>query len=132
MLKIKQKILPDISNVAGFYDCFPPKMENIDCMYYSLRDEFWIIGIADWGLYNCIDDVQRLQWYLARRVITFSPPGTKADIPLLETAIKLDCCIISNDRFLDHMDIIPSESWLESHRIPFKIYKGEFIIYFPK
>ena len=29
VLKIKPKIVADISNVAGYYSIFPPKVENI-------------------------------------------------------------------------------------------------------
>jgi len=125
-------MLADISNIAGYYDSFPPKINNIDLMYYTLKNDYWIIGIADWKLYYCIDYLESYKYYLGRRIIVEAPQGIKADLLLIMKAIQNDCLILTNDRLLDHLDIIPSESWLKSHRVMFKIYNGEFKIYLPK
>jgi len=72
--KIKQKIVADISNIAGYYSVFHPKIENIKIMYNSLKYKYWIIGIADWRLYNCIDYLESYKYYLGRGIITQAPP----------------------------------------------------------
>ncbi len=46
-------------------------------------------------------------------------------------AKQADRTIVTLDKFREHIDIIPSESWLRSHRATFDIIDGEFIIYFP-
>lgn len=132
MLKLKPKIITDISNIAGYYNEFPPKIKNIDNMYNTLKYKYWIIGIADWQLYNCIDNLESYKYYLKRRIILEAPPGIKADILLIMKAIQDDCPIITNDNLRDHEDLIPSISWLKNHRIPFDIINGEFRIYLSK
>ena len=130
--KIKQNIVADISNIAGYYSVFPPKIENIKIMYNTLKFEYWIIGIADWKLYNCIDYLGSYKYYLGRGIITQAPPKIAADILMIMTAIKLDCLIVTNDNLGEYEEIIPSEFWLKSHRVPFDITNSEFRIYLPK
>ena len=129
---IKPTIYVDISNIAGNDNGFMSKMKNINLMYNALKYEYWIIGIADWGLYSCIDYVESYKYYLGRRIIIIAPPGIEADRLLIICAVHDNCFIVTNDKFLDHMDIIPSKEWLESHRIPFDIKDGEFIVHLPK
>ena len=114
------------------YSVFPPKIENIKIMFNTLKYEYWIIGIADWDLYKCIDYFESYKYYLGRGIIIQSPPGIKADKIMIMTAIKLDCLMLTNDNLRDHEDLIPSESWLKDHRVTFKINNGEFRIYLPK
>ncbi len=130
--KAKPKLLSDISNVAGHYDENPPKIKNINLMYNNLKYDYYITGIADWELYYCIDYRPSYEYYLRRRIILEAPQGIEADILLILKAIQDDCPILTNDTFRDHMDLIPSELWLYTHRIPFDIIKGEFRIYPPK
>ena len=132
MTKIKQNIVADISNIAGYYSVFPPKIENIKIMFNTLKYEYWIIGIADWKLNKCIDYPESYKYYLGRGIIMQSPPGIEADKIMIMAAIKHDCLIITNDNLGDHEDLIPSEFWLKSHRSPFKIINSEFRIYLPK
>ena len=126
--KIKSKIVADISNIAGHYSEFPPKIENIKIMFNTLKYEYWIIGIADWDLYKYINYLDSYKYYLGRGIVIQSPPGIKADIIMIMTAIEHDCVILTNDNFRDHEDLIPSESWLEEHRVTFDIVNGEFRI----
>jgi len=105
VLKIKQQILPDVSNVAGYDNSYPPKIENINLMFYTLKSTYWVFGIADWGLYNHIDYQSSYKYYLGRRIIVEAPPGIKADILLIMKAIHDDCLILTNDTFWDHMNI---------------------------
>ena len=128
---MKPKIRPDISNIAGYHK-FPPRARNIDLMFNNLKTEYWVKGIADWKLPHCIDNFLLYNYYKERGIITEAAKGIPADIPLILQAIQDDSLILTNDRFLDHMDIIPSRSWLYRHRVPFKIYDGEFRIYLPK
>ncbi len=132
VLKIKPKLVADISNIAGHYSEFPPKIENIKSMYDTLKYEYYIIGIADWDLYKCIDYRESYKYYLGRSIITQAPPGIKADIIMIMTAIQNDWLILTNDKLRDYEDIIPSESWVKNHRITFNIIKGEFRIHLPK
>ncbi len=131
MLKIKPKLIADISNIAGHYDENPPKVKNIDIMYNTLKYTYYIIGIADWKLYYYIDYRVSYEYYLRRRIIVEAPEGIEADILFIMKAIQDDCPILTNDILRDHTDLFPSESWLETHRIPFDIIKGEFRIYLP-
>jgi len=101
-------------------------------MYNTLKYKYWIIGIADWQLYYCIDYLESYKYYLKRRIIVEAPPGIKADIILILKAIQDDCPILTNDNLREHEDLIPSKSWLKNHRIPFDIINGEFRIYLPK
>ena len=125
-------MISDVSNIAGYYNEFPPKIENIDIMYNTLKYEYWIIGIADWQLYNCIDNLESYKYYLKRRIIIIAPPGIKADILIIKEAIQDDCLILTNDSLIDYADLIPSESWLQNHRVTFDIINGEFRIHLPK
>ena len=126
----KPIILLDISNIAGYDNDFPPKMEYCKLAFNYLRPNYYVIGIADWDLYKVIDDRETFKYYVANRWIIISLQGIKADILLIKKAILADCIIVTLDKFKDHMDIIPSESWLRSHRAPFDIIDSEFIIYF--
>ena len=119
--KIKSEIVADISNIAGHYSEFPPKIENIKNMFNTLKYEYWIIGIADWDLHKHIDYPESYKYYLGRGIIIQSPPGIKADIIMIMTAIERECLILTNDNFREHEDLIPSESWLEEHRVTFDI-----------
>ena len=101
-------------------------------MFNNLKTEYWIEGIADWQLPHIIDNVRSYNYYIERGIIVEAAQGVPADIPLISRSIKDDSLILTNDRFLDHMDIIPSESWLYRHRVPFNIYDGKFRIYLPK
>lgn len=101
-------------------------------MYNSLKYKYWIIGIADWRLYNCIDYPESYKYYLGRGIITQAPPKIAADILMIMTAIKLDCLMVTNDNLGEYKEIIPSEFWLKSHRVPFNIITDEFRIYLPK
>jgi len=132
VLKIKPKLIADISNIAGHYDENPPKVKNINIMFNTLKYDYYIIGIADWQLYYCIDYRESYEYYLRRRIILEAPKGIDADILFILKAIHDDCPILTNDRLQDHLDLLPSEWWLETHRIPFDIIKGEFRIYLPK
>ncbi|MCK4239759.1 MAG: hypothetical protein KAX33_11585, partial [Candidatus Lokiarchaeota archaeon] len=51
----------------------------------------------------------------------------KADIIIIMEALEDDCLILTKDKLLDHMNIIPSKSWIKSHRVPFDIINGEII-----
>ena len=132
MIIINPKIAADISNIAGHYSEFPPKIENIKIMFNTLKYKYWIIGIADWKLNSCIDNPDSYKYYLGRGIIIQSPPGIKADKIMIMTAIKNDCLILTNDNLRDHEDLIPSELWLKDHRVTFDIINGEFRIYLPK
>lgn len=131
MLKLKPKIIIDISNIAGHYNESPPKMKNIHIMYNTLKYKYWIIGIADWKLYDCIDCIESYKYYLKRRIIVEAPPGIIADILIIMMAKINDCLILTNDKLRDHEDLIPSKSWLKNHRITFNIIKGEFKAHLP-
>lgn len=131
VLKIKPELIADISNIAGYYDEYPPKIKNIDIMYNTLKYTYYIIGIADWQLYYCIDYRESYEYYLRRRIIVEAPEGIEADLLFIMKAIRDDCPILTNDTLRDHTDLVPSESWLETHRIPFDIIKGEFRLYVP-
>lgn len=128
---IKPIILLDTSVIAGYDNVFPPKMEYCKLAFNYLRTMYYVIGIADWDLYKVIDDREIFKYYVANRWIIISPQGIKADILLIMKAIQADCIIVTLDKFREHMEIIPSESWLKSHRATFDIIDGEFIIYFP-
>ena len=132
MIKIKPKIIPDISNIAGHYDEFPPKVKNIDIMYNTLKYEFWIIGIADWRLFDCIDYPLSYKYYLDRRIIFETLPFIKADVMMIMSAVQGDYLMLTNDKLKDHEDLTPSESWLKDHRVSFDIVNGEFKYYLPK
>ena len=132
VIKIKPEIAADISNIAGHYKEFPPKIENIKIMFNTLKYEYWIIGIADWNLHKCIDYPESYKYYLGRGIIIQAPPGIKADEIMIMTAIKRDCLILTNDKLKDYEDLIHSESWLKNHRVTFDIINGAFRIYLPK
>ncbi len=131
--KIKPYITTDISNIAGHYSEFPPKFENIRIMFNSLRFEYFIIGIADWGLDNCIDNKEPYRNFIGRGIVNRSPPGVKADKLIIMTALTHGCLMLTNDNyFKDHANLIPSESWFEEHQATFDIINGEFRIYLPE
>ena len=129
---MKNTIMPDVSNVAGHFNVFPPKVENIDLMYNRLKYEYWILGIADWKLFSVIDYREAYRTYITRRIIIEAPPDIPADKLMIELAIKRDWLIITNDKFEDHKGVLVSESWIKLHRVPFEISEGKFIIHLPK
>jgi len=131
VLQVKPLIVIDISNVAGYYNEFPPKMENIKIMFQTLKFEYWVIGIADWNLQYCINNPEFYSSYLKRGIITQVPPKIKADILIIMTAKVNDCLMITNDKFREHINLIPSELWLQEHLYQFEIINGEFRIYPP-
>lgn len=132
MIKIKPKIITDISNIAGHYNEFPPKVKNIDIMFNTLKYEFWIIGIADLKLFRCIDYPLSYKYYLDQRIIFETLPFIKADVMMIMSAVEGDYLMLTNDKLKDYEDLIPSESWLKDHRVPFDIVNGEFKYYLPK
>ncbi len=129
VLHVKPKIVIDISNVARYYNESPPKMENIKIMFQTLKSEYWVIGIADWNLQYCINNPEFYSSYLKRGIITQTPPKIEADILIIMIAIAHDCFMITNDKFRDHIDLIPSELWLQEHLRKFEIINGEFQFY---
>lgn len=131
VLKIKENLLSDISNITYHYNEEIPKMHNFELMFNTYKYDYYIRGIADWKLYYYIDDKSSYEEYKLRRIILDAPPRIEADELLIRLAIYYDCPIVTNDKFRDHTDLIPSKSWLYKHRIPFDIIKGKFIIYFP-
>ncbi|KKL26738.1 hypothetical protein LCGC14_2392300 [marine sediment metagenome] len=129
--KMKPKIISDISNIAGYFNKFPPKFENIRIMFNTLKSKYWILGIADWKLFNCIDFLESYKNYIVRRIIIHAPPNIPADILMIREAIESDNLILTNDKLREYGNLFPSESWLESHRVSFDIFDGKFIIYIP-
>ena len=127
----KPEILLDASVIAGYDNDFPPKMEYCKLAFEYARQTHYVIGIADWDLYKVIDDRETFKQYVANRWIIISPEGIKADILLIMKARLADCIIVTLDKFREYTNIIPSESWLESHRATFEIIDGKFIIHFP-
>jgi len=52
---MKRKIISDISNIAGYFNKFPPKFENISVMFNTLKSKYWVLCIADWKLVTDLD-----------------------------------------------------------------------------
>ncbi len=129
--KMKPKIISDISNIAGYFNIFPPKFENIRVMFDTLKFKYWILGIADWKLFGCIDYLKLYKNYMARRIIIQAPPSIPADTLMIREAIESDSLILTNDKLREYGNLFPSESWLESHLVSFDIFDGKFITYIP-
>ena len=128
---MKPKIISDISNIAGYFNIFPPKFENIRVMFNTLKFKYWILGIADWKLFDYIDFLESYKSYIARRIIIQAPPNIPADTLMIQEAIESDGLILTNDNFREYGNLFPSESWLESHRVAFDIIDEKFITYIP-
>lgn len=79
----------------------------------------------------CINNPEFYSSYLKRGIITQVPPKIKADILIIMTAKVNDCLMITNDKFREHINLIPSELWLQEHLYQFEIINGEFRIYPP-
>ena len=50
-------------------------LENIKVMFNTLKYDYFIIGVADWDLYNCIGYPESYRYYLGRDIIIQSPPS---------------------------------------------------------
>lgn len=84
-------------------------MENIELMYYTLRPNYYIIGIADWKLRKCINRREYYKQYLKGGKIIQVRPEIEADILIIMTALVHDCLMITNDKFEAHLELVPSE-----------------------
>ena len=127
MIKIIEKIVVDISNIASYNKRNEkPKLSYIDLLFSTIPKEIGIIGIADCSLYHQIDDQpQYKKEYLIPKRIVEAPARFRADGFILTYAHENNINIITNDRF-ENYSFIPSE-WLNSHRIGFMIIKEQLI-----
>lgn len=50
-------------------------LENIKVMFNTLKYDYFIIGVADWDLYNCIGYPESYKYCLGRGIIIQSPPS---------------------------------------------------------
>ncbi len=90
------------------------KRENIYC-------------ICDPTLKYSIDKQIDYKALLKKRVILEAP--SVADEMILNFAMKCEFCfILSNDRFRDYVDQLPSKKWLEERRVSFMIIGDQISI----
>lgn len=104
---IKKPILSDILTVYDYLINLGFKLKKIHC-------------ICDPTLKYNIDKPIDYQALIREGVIIEAPKV--ADDFILSFALKHDFCfIISNDRFRDYIEQLPSKQWLEERRISFMI-----------
>jgi len=121
----------DGSNVAyfGFNKSKKPKLSNILQIINYLITEIGfkrknIHCICDPSLKYYIDNPNEYENLVKEDVIIEAPKV--ADEFILSFALKHDFCfIISNDRFRQYLDQLPSKQWLEERRISFMIINNE-------
>jgi len=49
-------------------------LENIKVMFNTLKYDYFIFGVADWDLYNCIGYPESYRYYLGRGIIICETP----------------------------------------------------------
>ena len=131
MIKIVDKIIGDISNIASYNKRNEnPKLHYIDLLFSTIPENIEIIGIADCSLYYQIDDkIQYKKEYLIPKKIIEAPAGCAADEFILAYAMMKEAFIISNDRFRQYEDV--SEDWLRRVQIKFMIIEKQLIFQHP-
>jgi len=110
--KLKKPILSDILLVIDYLiKTLEIEKKNIRC-------------ICDPSLKYYIDKPIEYKVLIEERIIIEAPKV--ADEFLLSFALKHDfCLIISNDRFRQYLNQLPSKEWLEERRISFMIINNE-------
>ena len=84
--------------------------------------------LVDARLKHKVDDPDQLGALVINERIHQVPAGTDADYWVLETALRIDVLVVSNDRFQPYQDAYP---WIEERRIPFMIIEGLVQLYEP-
>ena len=121
----------DGSNIAysRYNKLKKPKLSDILLVFdYLIKvleiDEENIRCICDPTLKYYIDKPIEYKALIKERIITEAPKV--ADEFILSFALKHEFCfIISNDRFRQYFDQLPSKSWLEERRVSFMIINSE-------
>lgn len=126
-----RKIVVDGSNVAfeEFSKGGTPKVSNLVAVRKHLEERgFHPMILVDASLKHKVDDPDQLDALIVSERIHQVPAGTDADYWVLETALRIDGLVVSNDRFTPYQDAYP---WIEERRIPFMIIEGLVQLYEP-
>jgi len=109
-----------------------PLLSNIINVICYLIEEIGFLRnnitcICDPSLRYYIDKPAEFKMLVKEGVIHEAPKV--ADEMILNFALKHEFCfIISNDRFKEYIDQLPSKEWLEERRIPFMIIRDNVTI----
>jgi len=124
---VEYQVYIDGNNVAytNFTKDSKPLLSNIINLISHLIEEIGflrnnIICICDPSLRYHIDKPLEFKMLVKEGIIHEAPKV--ADEMILNFALKHEFCfIISNDRFKEYIDQLPSKQWLEERRVPFMI-----------
>ena len=121
----------DGSNIAyfRFNKCEKPALSDIILSINHLIEDLGfakenIHCICDPSLRYHIDKPIEYEALVREKIITEAPKV--ADEFILSFALKHEFCfIVSNDKFKDYLDQLPSREWLEERRVSFMIIGNE-------
>lgn len=126
-----RKIVVDGSNVAfeEFSKGGTPNVSNLVAVRKHVEERgFHPMILVDASLKHKVDDPDQPDALVISERIHQVPAGTDADYWVLETALRIDALVVSNDRFQPYQDAYP---WIEERRIPFMIIEGLVLLYEP-
>lgn len=121
----------DMSNAAYLRNKIrgKPSLENVLLLIDHVRKKFRvnlskIHCICDPSLNFYIDKPDEFEFLIKEGVIIEAPKV--ADEMILSFALKYNFCfIISNDKFRDYYNQLPSKEWLEDRRVSFMIIEDK-------
>ena len=124
-------LIIDVNNVAYFRNKSKekPSLEDVLLLIDYAKNKFGvelsrIHCICDPSLRYYIDKPNEFQILIEEGVIIEAPK--LADEMILSFALKYEFCfIVSNDKFRDYYNQLPSKEWLEDRRISFMIIGDE-------
>lgn len=127
---LERKIIIDFCNV-----CFCQQTDDgkaILANYYYLKNYLAIklgispeniLTICDPGFEKKIDDPRKLRELIESGEVRRSTES--ADEFILGFALRLNpCFIISNDKYREHLDELPSEEWLDDRRVSIMFFNN--------
>lgn len=117
------------STFEGIVKCFEYWKSLGIHNFVGIAPSWWIMhDVAGQNVRMVDNTVEMLLHYRNANQICFVPQGEHDDIFIIETALRNDAFVVSNDKYRDHiMTRNLNSEWLKERRIGFMFINDEFI-----
>ncbi len=104
------------------------KVKNIPMVFETVKSTgFKPKLLADASTKYNVDDLERFEKLISKKIVKLAPAKRTADIYILKYAKKLECKFLTNDQYEDYYDEF-GEDWINEHRLTCMLEDGELII----
>jgi len=125
--KVEIKVLIDVNNICHNGQSKPKLINLLQVLDYLIKEikiiPEDIFSICDPNLRFIIDDKKEFERLLRNGIVFISPKVADEFILLLAQKFEF-CFIVSNDKYRQYSEQIPSKKWLKIRKISFMVMKG--------